>query len=549
VIAWLTATHWLSDETTAGVVTKSGDDTSDRATLVILAPQGPVLADLRVSVAKLPYRVWIGRFLSQQLDTDKNRELTESELKLLPARLAQMAGLDMSESVLAAAGVPAAAGAMTASRFAEWFSTRLPRAFDLIAQPQAADDAVRLASLLDDNGDGVVNETELQGAARALRFRDLDDDETWSVSELVPYRDPRSMAAALSPEVASLPFFYVTDTESANAAAERLVARYGEAGNLPAGRLRLPPHLPGEPSIEKSLDVANVASLFASPVHHLTLDVRLSDNANVSAVDVTIAPEAESFCSIRNSERAECTLLLDGLPLTVIARGGGRNNRAAVRGFLGQTFVMADGDKNQYLDEAEFPGLAAALDSSGVPGDFSSLDANQNKMVTRDEVFGHAEREQTAVASRIEVMVKQDGKTLFGLLDGNFDRRLSARELRSGGGVLKQYDLDGDNRFAETELGTEYVLTLGLGRPEFRRSATGSQMMPGMMMGGGDAILSGRDALSGPEWFKRMDRNQDGDVSRREFLGSAEQFTRLDADADGLLNASEAEGPVTSEPN
>jgi Ca2+-binding EF-hand superfamily protein len=74
-------------------------------------------------------------------------------------------------------------------------------------------------------------------------------------------------------------------------------------------------------------------------------------------------------------------------------------------------------------------------------------------------------------------------------------------------------------------------------------------MMPGMMMGGGDAILSGREGLSGPEWFKRMDRNQDGDVSRREFLGSAEQFTRLDADADGLLNASEAEAPVTSESN
>ena len=42
---------------------------------------------------------------------------------------------------------------------------------------------------------------------------------------------------------------------------------------------------------------------------------------------------------------------------------------------------------------------------------------------------------------------------------------------------------------------------------------------------------------AGPNWFRRMDRNRDGDVSRREFRGPKAQFDRLDRDKDGLIDA------------
>ena len=47
-------------------------------------------------------------------------------------------------------------------------------------------------------------------------------------------------------------------------------------------------------------------------------------------------------------------------------------------------------------------------------------------------------------------------------------------------------------------------------------------------------------ALVGPSWFRRMDRNRDGDVSSREFRGPKAQFERLDRDKDGLIDPAEA---------
>jgi Ca2+-binding EF-hand superfamily protein len=509
---------------------------ADHATMIIMAPLGPVVADLRISVAKMPYRTWVSRFVATQMDVDKNTHLDSKELSLLTENVRRLGNISGPEEILAAAVKEPGAREVPTKQFVEWLQTRLPKSFDLIAQPQAADDAVRLTSLIDANLDASISDAELLNSLRTLRFRDLDNDETFSVSELMPYRDPRSQNAPVSPDVVNLPFYHVTDEASAKLAAERIVGRYGAEGTVAISTLRQQ-KLP-EP--DRRLSVDELAGILQQPKFHLTVDVKLSDRAGTSDIDVAISSSAESFCRTTDDKFGQTAIVADGLPLKIVARGGGANNRAATRGFLGQTFVMIDGDRNQYLDETEFAGILGAMQQSGANGDFATVDQNSDKMVTRDELFSFVERDLMAAASRIEVTVKQDGKTLFSLLDANQDRRLSAREIKSGSSILQKYDLNGDGAFAETELGTEYVLTLGLGRSELRRNS-GMMTMQTMAMNSGDAILPGLKGLDGPEWFRRMDRNQDGDVSVREFLGTSTQFAALDTDQDGLMSASEAE--------
>lgn len=509
---------------------------ADSATFVILAPDGPVIAELRVSVALMPYRRWVSRYLARQMDVNKDGRLTATELGLLNDNMKKLANVPAGQKVLDMMASDGNVSDVDAMEFAEWLRNRLPRAFDLIAQPQAADDAVRLSSLVDTDQNGIVSTEELQSSSRTLRFRDLDNDESFSLSELMPFRDPRSRNSAITPEVANLPYFHVTDEASRQMAADRIVKRYGADGRIDAGKFRLAAF-----AEKGSLDVANVAALLEKPEYHLTLDVRLSDKANSSDVVVTIPPSSASFLKLADESFGRKILLVDGVRMSVIARGGSSSNRTNTKGYLGQTFVMADGDKSQSLDESEFSGILAALDQTGVKATFKELDADGDLQLTRDELFGYSEREQAAIASRIEVTVEQDGKTLFGLLDANEDRRLTVREFRGGPEVLKAYDGNGDGRFAETELGTEYVLTIGLGRSDFARLQGKTMAMDMMSMNSGDAILPGRASLSGPEWFRRMDRNQDGDLSPREFLGTADQFKTLDADSDNLISVSEAE--------
>ena len=43
-----------------------------------------------------------------------------------------------------------------------------------------------------------------------------------------------------------------------------------------------------------------------------------------------------------------------------------------------------------------------------------------------------------------------------------------------------------------------------------------------------------------PVWFRKMDKNDDGDISPREWLGTDEDFAKIDADGDGLISAAEA---------
>ena len=101
---------------------------------------------------------------------------------------------------------------------------------------------------------------------------------------------------------------------------------------------------------------------------------------------------------------------------------------------------------------------------------------------------------------------------------------------------MRPRDANGDGALSEKELVHLYRLSVG------SAPVNVSQAL-GISFYAADSDNRAKPT-KGPEWFRNMDRNQDGDVSPREFLGTLADFRKLDADGDGLIDAKEAaKGP------
>jgi hypothetical protein len=148
------------------------------------------------------------------------------------------------------------------------------------------------------------------------------------------------------------------------------------------------------------------------------------------------------------------------------------------------------------------------------------------------------EPQARAMARRVSLRMSRKGDGLWDLLDRNRDGILGLREMREAPKVLASLETDGDGFVSRENVLPSYVLQLGLGQTHFNRLSGGE-----VVTLSSDGVLEypGPDVGGGPLWFRKMDRNGDGDVSRREFLGSAEDFKKLDLDGDGLINREEAE--------
>ncbi|MDG1897195.1 MAG: hypothetical protein P8J37_20045 [Fuerstiella sp.] len=513
----------------------------DRAVMVIMAPEGPVLAEINISVDGQAYRLWVTNFLAHRVDVNNDGTLSMSELQLIPERLLQQTNARTAKRVLRSVTGDKTAETTSVDDFTKWFADQLSRSFDVVAAAVNASEAVRLAALVDGDGDGAISREELIAGSHALRFRDLDDDQTFTAAELMPFRDPRNQNAAVVPDAANLPFVQLNDEESLTRTAEQIVSRYGDDITIDPAKLRLPEAaIAGiDDNSDLKLNAAETKQFLAAPVFHLTLNVQLAEAANRSNLVADVSPAAQSFVKSTTEKRGRMKLAIDDMPLEIRARGGSARSRDIMVDFLLQRSSLYDKDKNGYFTDDEYPEFQSQMSQYLANADFQSVDLNGDEMVLRQEIKTYIERDAIATQSRIEVSVKQDGKTLFKLLDDNKDRRLAGRELLEGFDILMKYDLNKDQKLTESELGTAYSLQIGLGQPASLRM--NSMQAMNMAARSTDAILPGVSGLSGPEWFRRMDRNQDRDVSYREFLAPRSIFEQLDIDNNGLLSATEAE--------
>jgi hypothetical protein len=107
---------------------------------------------------------------------------------------------------------------------------------------------------------------------------------------------------------------------------------------------------------------------------------------------------------------------------------------------------------------------------------------------------------------------------------------LTVRELRGVPGRLARFDTNHDGSLSADETQAPIRVCFGLG-PMVHRELAGIRSVH---------RAPATPPVSGPEWFVRMDRNKDNDLTRDEFPGTDEQFAAIDGDGDELISADEA---------
>jgi Ca2+-binding EF-hand superfamily protein len=117
--------------------------------------------------------------------------------------------------------------------------------------------------------------------------------------------------------------------------------------------------------------------------------------------------------------------------------------------------------------------------------------------------------------------VDSEGRSLFRLLDADGDGSLGPREVRAAWERVSPWFDGRKGALAAGEVPRQFRVTIAHG--------SGPEAGPG------------RPPPRGPLWFRKMDRNRDGDVSLQEWLGSSEQFSEIDTDGDGLISPEEAD--------
>jgi len=530
--------------------------------LVILGETRPILVRLRVSVGDRAFRsAWLdaARTLHAQLDRDHDGKLTtaEAEAAGLPAFLGPM--------VVAPGAKPREVdvnpkdGVISFEELAEALRAGSgPFRVQVDGLADRRTDA--LFDHLDRDKDGLLTRPELAAIVGSLRKLDRDDNELIAADEVAGVGPPAPvitsvmMGGRAARETVVPPAVELVAGESPLRVVRLLLKKYDTGSSRGPGKTdsRLSPEefaIPpsafqaADTGRDGTLNLEELRKYLAQSPIDVVVDVALSPEPNgrplarVQGVDGTlpdgfsVQPLAEGVVGVEVGPVRLDIQVDDGL-------GAAESARKTFRA----RFDALDANQDGYLEEAELN------QNNGQPsplaGLFRPLDRDGDGKLYPAEVDDYVTRQVAANRGRLTLTASNEGRALFGIIDSDRDRRLGAREVLETFAHVSACDRDRDGKIAPTEIPHHIQLTLTRG--DLSAVLASPVVNPNVVVQRVLFIPPPSRVAVGPPWFRKMDRNRDGDVSRREFLGTLDQFDRLDRDHDGLLAPAEAEAATAS---
>jgi Ca2+-binding EF-hand superfamily protein len=390
---------------------------------------------------------------------------------------------------------------------------------------------VEVFKMFDTDESGVLDDGELQVATDLIMSKDEDGDECVSFQEFfpVPEPDPTMLVAVGAPAPAApTPLATVADMirdTSEPLLPRRLLKKYDRNRDLKldAAEIGWPPErvqaVDGDG--DGRLDAEELKSV-GEGAPDIELEVDLRDGAAEGGVIRVVGTAGRR---LDEAERLDFVKVAFNAAVVTFSHRNLDPVSAAVDSAMRQ-FNALDADANGYLGRDET--MERIRFERGL---FDLIDADGDDKIFADEMQQYVRARAEPASNTCRLNLYDTGYGFFMALDANADGRVSERERRFVAASLSELERDGQAGIAQTEPVRHFHI-------EFVRGGY-------QLFGPSEQLLAQTPAFqnrtpTGPIWFQRMDRNNDGDLSWNEFLGPREIFHNLDADVDSLIDAQEA---------
>ncbi len=405
--------------------------------------------------------------------------------------------------------------------------------FTSLGMPQDPNQAAKLLfARLDRDSDGKLSREEQKNALATLAKSDLDQDETISSAELIPVNFPQYFVvdgAMATSQQDQTRFLSLADQTSIRQVAQKLTFKYDKDPTrdnaLSRNELGLSEKLFANHDMDGNgkWDFEEIQQYLRSPSADVTVIVRFGGFVE-GRLRIEFQHDENLDSEVKN---AIGSLNLGTVQMEISAEP---KRWTKLDDVLKSQIRAADADNNGYIDKEESRRLG------NMQSLFEVLDADRDEKLFLDEAVEGMLPIARLLSQQIRLTVTDRGRDLFRILDSDSDGRVSKREFWAMPDRAALWDKDKDGRVAESEIPQQYRLVTLEGDVNRFSRFSGIRVVSNPSMGGQRV----QRTAAGPEWFRRMDRNNDGDVSTREFLGTSKAFEKLDQNGDGLISAGEA---------